>query len=174
MCPVKSPGEAIRLQCAIPTTILNPIVGEKGDSFVLSFRLSSAGSWDVEKNLTQHESIRRTGYSAMFQMFQEISMSECTKPCSHAIRADTTVTLDPRWVAVGGFCLENDRIMGPTLIVCLTADSRASRWRALIGIHQNGLSEVHDWSVLLRTDNCCLRCAMHQVSVLSGPHFLIL
>ncbi|KAH8669604.1 hypothetical protein BGZ60DRAFT_528080 [Tricladium varicosporioides] len=145
----------VPMECAIHANMGTPLVGEKGDSFVVSLRMSlkpTMGGYLT--NLVQ--SVRRTGYNELWSALWTI---EKTDNCSHMPHYGDKANLEPGWKFISGY---EDSSFEHTyrLIICLTACDPVARWRTLITIFEHRTSGSH--RVLLRGAACCLRCSVDQ------------
>lgn len=156
-------GDAVSLRCADQVSLGRPLYGEKDDSWVVTLQMQV-----VKRNEPAHLYTRRTGYA---ELFTALWLACRTEPCNHNI---TSATLEHRCCAVSGFGdvgLELDH----RIVLCLTANNPMARWRALVAISRSRQVEKDlSRGVLLRGNDCCLQCAIDQVSRKGGSWFIVL
>lgn len=158
----------VPLECAIPVDMGVPLVGERGDCFVVSLRMSLKRS--KNSYLTSHgQSTRRTGYN---ELWSALWGTRKTDHCSHTPHSGDKILLEPGWVVVSGYENHGAFENNGRLIICLTAFDPVARWRALIGIREHSIRE--SYQVLLRTVDCCLQCAIDQALKRPGRWYLVL
>lgn len=145
------------MSCAMPISYGSPLVGERGDSFVVSLRLQHSTSTTV----------RRTGY---FELFRALWYAEKTRGCPHVVELENKVDLEPGWKAVAGFADDGIFDMFGSTLICLTASNRAARWRTLLTI-ANSPSGRHGYTpTMLRGLDCCFQCAINQTIKRAGQN----
>jgi hypothetical protein len=159
-------GDMAALTCLTPAKISKWMVGERGDSFVVSFQLQSLAQSHGEESTS--DVIRRTGYC---QLWSSLFKVRKTKSCQHHTVLGENVMLEPGWTTFSGFGFLGMIEFGK-LNICLTAGSGTARWHALISIFENRTRETQ--SILLRGVDCCFSCAVRQASAEDGDWFLVL
>lgn len=156
------------MERAIPVHMGRPLVGEKGDAFMVSLRMSLEPS--KSGYLTVHgQSIRRTGYN---ELWSALWATQKTDHCSHTPHCGDKIKLEPGWVVVSGYEDHGSFEDIGRLMICLTACDPVARWRALIGIREHVSGGSH--RILLRTVDCCLQCAVDQALRRPGHWYLVL
>jgi len=146
-------GDTVPLSCTIRAEFVPPLIGERGDSFVVSLRLN-AGNDLVTRD--------RTGYN---ELAAAIWRAQKTRPCPHGsgARLGDNVVLDPGCTAVSSVSISTDFKLYGSVTVLLTAGVAAARWRALLCIAQHTSDEDYGFTpVILRGPDCCFRCALDQ------------
>jgi hypothetical protein len=160
--------DTIKLECAIPVELGKPLVGENGDSFVVSLRMSlkplASGYLTVNKAST-----RRTGYN---ELWSTLWTTRTTERCPHTVSYGETITREPGWQVVSGYEHHGNFADDSRLMICLTACNPVARWRALIAIQMHRYRRQQ--KIMLRTANCCFQCALDQVLRKSGVWYLVL
>jgi hypothetical protein len=159
-------GDMAVLTCVAPAKIGKWMVGERGDSFVVSLHLQTLAQ-SLGEGLAS-DVIRRTGYCQLWTSLFKIGK---TKSCQHRTLLGEKVMLEPGWTTFSGFGFLGTIEFGK-LNICLTAGSGAARWNALISIIENRSRETQ--SILLRGADCCFSCAVRQASAEEGDWFLVL
>lgn len=142
------------------------MIGEREDSFIVSLPLRAAD------DSGKAEGIRRTGFN---QLWTARFMTYRTQACRHPSQLGESLMLEPGWIAVTSIDNRYQPSIEPLcyLRICLTADDKAARWRALIENIDRGRSHGVQ-NVLIRGPDCCFRCAVTQASSREGIWYLIL
>ena len=159
-------GSKALLKCATAVDLANPLVGERGDSFIVTLRFRVK---KVDARSPTRISTRRSGYNELWSALWIVNKS---KPCGHPCRLGDSILLEPGWSVVSGFGDHGSMDVLGRLIICQTAASPAARWRALIGIF--GCRDTNRSQVLLRGDDCCLTCVVQQAAVREGNWYVVL
>jgi len=165
---LEAEGDRASLRCADKVALGWPLYGEKNDSFIVTLRLDS--------NADGKTYTRRTGYS---ELYTAIWMIRKTVPCDHAFESKERLKLPPGCSTVGSFgdrdglvderadleFLDHERV-----VICLTANNSAARWRALVAIaysriHVSGKA-ISPRACLLRGPDCCFKCSLSQTAQL--------
>lgn len=163
---VGSSGDKAVLKCLIPVKRGSPLVGENGDSFIITLRLlhkSAAApvlqTKESSKTLKNLDVVRRSGYH---QLWSALWMVLKTLPCQHLCRLGDHITLEPGWTTLTGYGdYDSLKEHGPVKI-CLTAGNAAARWRTLLSIAER--RGLRDEPVFLRGSDCCFKCAVVQAA----------
>jgi hypothetical protein len=151
-------GNGVSLSCAISVEYGTPLIGERGDSFVVSLRLQSEYGGLKTSD--------RTGYNELSAAIWTVLK---TRPCPHGSRLGDKLVLDPGCTAVSGIATSSDLAQYGSLAIFLTAFNPAARWRALLCIAQHNSDEVYGFTpVMLRGQDCCFRCAVEQTERRAG------
>lgn len=163
-----SSGQTAKLRCAVPVTFGDPMIGERGDSLMVTLRLLHPRSGHTADSESWH--IRRTGFS---QLWNLIFLVKRTTQCGHTTSPEE-IRLNPGQNTISGFGGFGDEgkpdwANGP--LICLTTGNRAARWRALISILE-GQKSLHQ--CLLRGAGCCMSCAIMQAARQEGCFYLVL
>ena len=101
-------------------------------------------------------------------------------PCGHSKRENETEELDLGVVTAKGFdWTAEDGTKSHRICVCLVKGDSRARWLVLGGIVQDtdegeNLPDGLDRQVMLRCDNCCVKCAVLQASSIDGKWLVIL
>lgn len=159
-------NDKISLSCSERVRFVDPIIGENGDSFVLGLRLQ------IQHNASDNNSrILRTNYSRLFCGLWILQNTKIA--CTHPVRKKNQVALPPGSVAFEGSPLTaaNSKDGYARFLICLTDNSAAARWRALVDVLE--ISDRGFPQVLLRGPDCCLQCAIDQVSGAGNKWYLI-
>lgn len=164
MEPLAHAGETLRLKC-LQMTVVDALIGEKDDSFVVQIRLL------CPQAIVERDHLRRTGYNELFRAMWTVKH---TVRCGHRVRAEDVITLDPGCMACSGFRPGEELVDEGRLIISLMAGNSPARWRVLIGILAQFEFRGPGRPVMLREKNCCLQCAVDQVSRMSGKWYLVL
>lgn len=146
-------GDTVPLSCVIPAEFAPPLIGERGDSFVVSLRLNSG------QDVTTRD---RTGYNELAAAIRTVQK---TRPCRHGsgCRLRDNVVLEPGCTAVSSISVTADLTQYGSVIIFLTAGVAAARWRALLSIAQHTSDEDYGFTpVILRGPDCCFRCSLDQ------------
>lgn len=167
-------GEKISLTCAIPGKPGRVLVGEERDSFLVAQQLVATLQSDQSEHVGQEGPVKyvtRVGYC---ELYHAVWISRRTKPCEHRCRIEDEVPLDTGCVALAGFKLSHfeEPLGKPT--ITLTAGNSTARWLALLGILKGQGPDIDYCPVMLRGDDCCLRCAIDQTTKLQGTWWLVL
>ena len=166
---VGSSGDIAHLKCMIPVKRGTPLIGESGDSFVITLRLlhkdaaelEPPGKVDNTKKMMV-DIIRRSGYN---ELWSALWMVQKTMPCQHPSRPGEEITLEPGWNTLAGYGDHGTLEEFGRVKICLTAGSASARWRALLSIAEHrGIGEE---AVILRGSDCCFKCAVEQAAVQS-------
>jgi hypothetical protein len=156
-------GETAALSCTSAMKFGSPLIGDRSDCFLLSLRLHAYTGTEAEPVTG------RTGYFAMWKALWAVRP---TKLCPHVPTMGEQVELEPGCSVpsyYGGSSAPGD---DNQLLMFLTAGNKAARWKELLVISEH---KYHGRDgVLLRTDDCCMRCAIDQGLRLGGRFFLIL
>jgi hypothetical protein len=159
-----SSGQSISLSCESPVEYGPPLVGERGDSFVVSLRLQVAAVEAFSK--MGLNPVRRTGYNELSSALWHIRN---TNSCIHDPNLGEEISLGPGCMAITGFD-ERQSIVGfGRIVIFLTAGNPVSRWRAILSLAQDTSNEGFGYiPVMLRGRDCCLRCAVEQTLKRAG------
>jgi hypothetical protein len=160
-----SSGDSVALSCAATVSHGTPLVGERGDSWVVNLRLQTAlGS---SPGPSSSYAVRRTGYRELANALWKTHKS---KSCQHHPRLGETVVLEPGIAAVSGFGdFDQIKVYGD-VVICLTACGTAARWRALISLAQQIRSRGIGYPVImLRRKDCCFACVIKQTLKHANP-----
>jgi hypothetical protein len=125
---VSSSGQDVSMNCLTVMEYDTPLIGERGDSFVISLQLNLNKPVDFATSL-----LKKTGY---FELSSAMWISEMTKSYNHRVRIGETMRLDLGWVAIAGSPRNSSQAgesLGQLIIYC-TASSIAARWGTLIDI----------------------------------------
>jgi hypothetical protein len=162
-----------------PVTAMSPrqqirqaqtLFGERGDAFVTSVRLI------LQKSVgPDYDDVLRTGYR---ELAYARWTATSTVSCAHVPKLSSQLLLAPQCVAVDGFWQWAMIKQHVRIVVALTANSTAARWRALIAAaHAWRYLEGNDLDldcVLLRNSACCVQCAVDQALLKVGRCLLVL
>lgn len=166
-------GNSISLSCFDDVKFGPSQYGERHDVFLLNLRLVMPESIRSLAIIT-----RRTG---LRELNAAIWMAELTSSCDHQVTAREEATLPTGCAAVKGFGNLGDggekSLPSERILICLTANNIAARWRALIATKsETKLTKPSELcpAVLLRKSDCCLKCAITQVVTRPGNWFLVL
>lgn len=161
-------GDTVDMTAFSNTEYGPPLVGERGDSFVVTVRLHTKHR-DTQSAPNISSMTHRTGYN---QLWTALSLVHETRPCEHGtdLKRDK-IMLDPEWTSVFGL---SDNILEPMsrLKMYRTAGNPAARWHALIYVLEH--DKISPQLAILRSPNCCLRCATDQTTRQQGEWYLIL
>lgn len=165
-------GDTAHLRCVEPIRFDKPMIGEHGDSFVVTLRLVHPPSSTA--TVVDRRHIRRTGYH---ELWRAHSMAVTTNVCNHLQARDEDIVLEPGWATLSGLgeYLPDDFSQwdwGRTLI-CLTAGNSAARWRTMLSITRLGMQRP-DQRLMLRGPGCCLKCAILQAAQQAGKWYVVL
>ena len=155
------------------------MIGDHEDSFIVALRAIKVDRSDTDPS--------KTGYRELSDSLWAIIK---TSPCSHAkIKGDEFVvpkggaTIQGYHELSSGVMMEELRTI--RIYICLTANSKASRWHMLVSLcRRGGRPSFVDGNmagngglgspVVLRGPNCCAQCAVEQTCARPGKWFLIL
>ncbi|KAL2060836.1 hypothetical protein VTL71DRAFT_8888 [Oculimacula yallundae] len=161
---INSAGDKIRLSCANDVVLGRAMYGEHRDTFIVSLRMIYQ-----DRDTT---CIRRVGY---YELYSALWMVQKTTSCNHSSQSQSEVVLPSGSLTISGF---NDFELPDyheRLRVCMTANQDIARWRVLLAIvsgrRQAGQKDEY---VMLRGDDCCLKCALDQASLRPNPCILVL
>lgn len=163
-----SPGESIALSCAGTAAWPNPLVGELGDSFVVSIRVKTANSCNSDGSTTPII-IRRTGYN---ELAEALWRTQKSNPCQHQPRLGEKVVLEPGIMAFSGFGDDDNRetivrlMEERDIAILLTAGNTTARWRALISIQGQRRRDCSYPPVMIRGRDCCFACVIEQTCII--------
>ena len=158
-------GSKILLSSGIFSKIGRPYCGERGDSFVVSIRL------DQEQK--KHATTRRSGYRELHgSIWTAIRTTSCEHSPLDGLDVEYTLPNSISAIALQG----DEEVVFPQskVIVCLTADNVAARWRTLIAIKLFGSHPSRPSRTVLRTRDCCAACAIRQATLQPEKCFLSL
>ena len=122
-------GQSISLSCFEDVRFGNSQCGERHDSFLLNLRLVMPGPASSLATIT-----RRTGPG---ELNAALFITELTPSCDHRVKVQEEVTLPTGCAAVKGFGklgYRTGKLPSERILICLTANNVAARWRALIAI----------------------------------------
>ena len=139
-----------------------PLVGERGDSFLVTIRLKAEEPHPVGS------CTMRTGYRQMWRMLWQ---THHTDHCKHPRVKLDTLRVRPGWIARRAFYPQVFEAK-EQYRVCRTAGSSARRWIALLSAPTYGGEERQ--LVRLRGSKCCIQCALNQTETREGTWCLIL
>ncbi|KAF2189321.1 hypothetical protein K469DRAFT_563022, partial [Zopfia rhizophila CBS 207.26] len=162
-------GESPRMTCSSYIDFDRPLVGESGDSFVVSLRMRVWASANPDKSADSY-GIHRSGY---YDLSTARWRARNTKACLHVRREGDAVTLDPGCVALSHVDGSVGHVHAKVFIL-LTARNTPARWRALVNYTALTTENYDPLHIMLRGDDCCFRCAVDQVITLPGSWYLIL
>ena len=168
-------GESISLSCFDDVKFGNSQYGERHDIFLLNLRLVMPRTASSPTTIT-----RRTG---LRELNAALWTTELTRSCDHQVKEREEVTLPTGCAAVNGFGTlgfgAGKPLPSERILICLTANNVAARWRALIAI-KSEMKEIktleHQKCVggILRKSDCCLKCAITQTVTRPGNYILVL
>ena len=160
------PGQQATLRCAQKASFLKPLVGEGEDFFLISARIklySNPTDWTVQK----------IGFR---EMQTSLWGAQVTTKCHHATHQDT-VDLPIGCATLTGYGARGNKAE-ERILACLTANSIPARWLAVTSFAWTDLlkdgQRVSYSHRLLRSKDCCFRCAIGQAAIQSGKSYLIL
>lgn len=136
-----------------------PLVGERGDAFLVTICLTSKQA----EGVYQGRKFIRTGYRTMWNALSGFRM---TKGCNHAQVDTDRVRLGIGWCALGYVDLTNE-IQGFRYKLLFVAGGHAMRWLAVLEVLHS------EQNAMLRTSNCCVDCAIKQTESQDGEWYLI-
>jgi len=165
---VERPGEKAILRCTNHISYGRPFYGERQDSFIVTMRLNNVME---DRNIT-----RRTGYSELFSALWTV---QTTKSCQHPPPRRDQLQLAPGYVTVSGTGedIEDHFDLGGRVLIALTADNPAARWRTLIAIAKLRVSSENRRNhnkILLRGNDCCFQCTIDQTAADAGRWWVVL
>lgn len=88
-------GDFASLRCASPALFGKPLIGERGDSFVVTLRLHRLDP--LRKPETVMADTRRTGFS---ELWCARYFADQTLPCQHPTRLEEPLELAPGWTTL--------------------------------------------------------------------------
>ncbi|KAL8947809.1 MAG: hypothetical protein Q9222_005948 [Ikaeria aurantiellina] len=166
----ESCGDATSLHCAEKIIVDTPYCGEGENVFVVSarFRLPHGGQ--------SHRTIHRVGYRELHTC---LWWAQSSSPCSHRSRTTNSVSLALGCATVAGFGNDlNDT--DERILIFLTAYNSGARWFALATLPWlSVLGDEEDTGgdsrqLLLRHNDTCYQCLIHQAASRPGRWYLIL
>lgn len=169
---IHHPGEKVSLYSGIVTKWGHPFVGERGDNFVVSIR--------IFQEQMKHSTTRRSGYR---ELSRALWLVHKTTNCKHDAlqlpqleRRGESFLLPPDCAAIA---VQGDTDMiscTEKLVICLSTENAAARWRSLISLDFIRNENLADGpvSVLLRGEGCCIQCAINQGSISPGKCYVVL
>ena len=164
-------GDSISLSCFDDVKFGNNQYGERQDNFLVNLRLIMPGPASSVGTITRRTGLRELNAASW--------MTELTQSCDHQVVVREEVTLPTGCAAVRGFGELGNGAGKPLpserILICLTANNVAARWRALIAI-KSEKNPPHGicTGVLLRKIDCCLKCAITQTVTRPGNYILVL
>lgn len=162
--------EEATLRCASLVTYGRPYYGERHDSFVVSLRL-------IHEHFG-NEYTRRSGYLEFFKAAWQVRH---IKACPDNPHTKVKLRLQPGYATLSSFGdrydPQDERSQGgmSRVLICLTANNTAARWRALISIlntRREGLGNRR--LVLLRGNDCCFQYAIDEIIGSLSKWFIVL
>ncbi|KAI1779791.1 hypothetical protein F4818DRAFT_153789 [Hypoxylon cercidicola] len=166
------PGSQLSPVCLDAVSLGKTYVGERGDSFLVTFRyLKDEG----DKGIT----LSRTGFS---NRSLSLWITQTTAKCAHVYSERDTIELPPDCHTISGSGIRQPSSIKGRVFICLTSGNKHARWAALVGftafqetIDNNGKRRGH-YPVLLKTDDTCLQCAVDEAlsCPISQPCVLVL
>ena len=168
-------GDSISLSCFDDVKFGNNQYGERQDNFLVNLRLIMPGPASSVGTITRRTGLRELNAASW--------MTELTQSCDHQVVGREEVILPRGCAAVRGFGELGNGAGKPLpserILICLTANNVAARWRALIAIKSE--TEITKkpphgicTGVLLRKIDCCLKCAITQTVTRPGNYILVL
>jgi hypothetical protein len=145
-----------------------PLFSERGDNFAINLRFVTTTESDTPEDVESEH--RRTGYR---ELHRALWQSLLTTNCPHSTKE--SFTLSPGCIAVSGFPEMPYSRPEERIVILLTVNSVCARWRALLGVAnlESGGPSKKDDNILLRTNDCCLRCAVTQAAQRDGNWIVI-
>ena len=131
------------------------LLGDRRDMFTVSIRLTPS----ITDNMSVSK--ERDRLSGFREFHKRLWLVQKPKRCQHAFQHSQTLQLSPGTVTVRGY--DEGQATGTKVIAFLTARNRTARWRAVIG------ARSPDRRTLLRGDDCCFACILHQAASELGP-----
>jgi len=152
-------GKSVSLSCLMPVEYGPPLIGERGDSFIVSLRLQAEYKGTML--------MARMAYGDLFAAMWSVMKSH---PCSHGAKLGDQVVLPPGSTAVSRIDTTYDSTEHQSLVIVLTALNPAARWLALVHICQYSSSnEAYGFTpVMLRGPDCCFQCVLDQTMRQAG------
>lgn len=172
-------GKRAILRCAVPVKRGEPMIGERGDSLMVTLRLYSQPIHGAK--ISDLSEVRRTGYNELWTAMYTV---EKTSPCNHPKRSQEEVILEPGCATIVGFAdynrvskdsedLEIYQSPWTGVKIYLTTGNTAARWRALISIWSSHGGYTY-YRTVLRDDRCCMKCAVVQATQQTGAWYVVL
>lgn len=165
-------GEQINLLQHTPTSFALPFCGHRGDAFLVSLRYSPAPPTGA---------IRRSGYREMYNAaWRATPTQQCDHPLDRGLDTPFLLPNGVFAVTVTGDMQLDDWISENKVLICLSVNQFAARWRALVAIELLLLEtgrlprDFEHPIVMLRELNCCCLCAIYQAMLQPGKCFLVL
>ncbi|KAL8770746.1 MAG: hypothetical protein Q9209_003613 [Squamulea sp. 1 TL-2023] len=160
------PGNWISLTASNNPTFGSFYCGERGDTFVVSIRITMQGN--------ELASVHRTGYRELFAGAWFVIR---TQSCDHPSLRQHDKHMVPDGAMASKIC--DDRIalgMGNTkLIICLTAFNKVARWHALVTLAWYKIVRgMNQFRLLLRGKSTCFDCAVAQASLFAERCYVVL
>jgi hypothetical protein len=165
---VADEGHSISPRNAFTVERRRTLFSERGDNFAISLLFVTRTESDAPEVQPQ---FRRTGYR---ELHKALWLPMRSASCSHSTK--DSLTLSPGCTAVSGFPEDPSRRPEERILIILTANNEQARWRALLAAADLDMRQRVSGGekVLLRTNDCCLPCAVAQVIRQDGNWTIIL
>lgn len=164
-------GSRVNLSSGAPIAFGRPRCGERGDSFLVRVLFTQG------HKQTKIQAVGCSGYWEMHRaLWEVINTSKCAHP-HHSMDADF-----PLPIGVCAIALQWDKdfiepMHESRVLVLLTANKIAARWRSLVAIdhHRHGLlTDFNPSRTMLRSKDCCSQCAIQQALLQPDRCYLVL
>lgn len=170
------PGNAIQLRCLVPMRFGPLLCGENGDCFVVSRKvyILDASAIQMESRIpgaAEELAVTRIGYR---QLYLASLLSKKTDPCKHGDSSTDKTLLGTGCIAAAGIgTAVTNRDLDELLMIFLTAKDKGARWAALVACYRAAPVERNQF-VMVRSNHCCLPCAIDQAQADATVRKLIL
>lgn len=155
-------GDVASLKCVTVMKFGSPLIGERGNSFMVTLRL------EVQSADEDYTPVARTGYAEMWRALWSVRN---TKSCEHVPRIGDKITIEPDCMTISRFEGLTTESNAGRVVIFLTACNLAARWNALC---KASYSDSGNYQVLLRGEDCCFKCAVEQAICKEGKCYLVL
>jgi hypothetical protein len=148
-----------------------PLCGERADSFLVSLRVVRQAD---PSTVNSTADVRRMGYR---ELAWALWMVTKTSPCQHSTRIPRDLELPVGCAGVAGFWEWDPTDLDERVIIALTANCPAARWRALLSAaHGRYRASPNSFlkNVLLREPDCYVQCTLNQALMKGERSLLIL
>jgi hypothetical protein len=161
-----SSGEEISSRSTNSTKYAKALVGQGPDKFIINLRITTEQDGKV---IT-----RRTGYRELCSALWLIARSS---RCRHRSFGPEKLILPESCILVSPESTDRSKT-DVKVVICQTSGNKAARWLALLTIAHRRQKQGNSWkdleNIMLRENDCCLKCAINQVKEKEGNWILIL
>ncbi|KAL9607079.1 MAG: hypothetical protein Q9167_007972 [Letrouitia subvulpina] len=149
-------------RCLMPVSQRVEYYSVRSEAFLLSIR------FQIEELPGSESLVTSCGYGAFHEA---LSSALVTKTCGHPIKdLDVLTPLGPEVATTVGWSwatIDEDKL--PRICISLVKGDSRARWLALAHASENPY-----WGTVLRSNDCCIECALQATTAMEGKWILIL